>query len=218
MNNGSKIWDSLAGKYDEQVIESCLETYENIIEKSHSYLKSSNKLLDIGCGTGITTMSLSKDVKKTTAVDYSQNMISIAKNKAKEKNIDNIYFSKTPFLDNRFFPASFDTIMAINYLPFEKNIDETLVRIKSLLKNNGTFILTIHQSKTSPLSSITSSLLSKLSVAPYQRTMSIEKWIQKLEKHSFELILSEEISLNPLCQFISVKKHETKSKIKPKTS
>ena len=136
----------------------------------------------------------------------------MAKTKAKEKNIKNICFTKTPFLDNRFFPASFDVIMAINYLPFEKNLDETLIRIKSLLKNNGVFILTIHQSgKKSPLSCITSSFLSKLGVKPYHKSMNIDKWIQKIEAHSFKAVNSEEINADPLCQFIVVKKNESKT-------
>jgi ubiquinone/menaquinone biosynthesis C-methylase UbiE len=216
MNNGPKIWNSLAGKYDEKIIENCLESYESIIKKSGEYLKSSDKVLDIGCGTGITTIPLSKSVKKTTAVDYSPDMISIAKNKAKEENISNIYFSHTPFLDNRFFPASFDVIFAVNYLQYVKDIDETLDRIKSLLKNNGKFIFTIHfHEKKIPFSNMTSSLLNKLSISPYEKTISIKKWVDVLNKYGMEPIVSEEISLDPLCQFIVAKKHETNLKAKP---
>ena len=57
--------------------------------------KSGEKILDIGCGTGSTSQSLSKLVGENgliTGIDISEPILSFAKNQLENKNIKNIDF------------------------------------------------------------------------------------------------------------------------------
>ena len=57
--------------------------------------KSGEKILDIGCGTGSTSQSLSKFVGENgliTGIDISEPILSFAKNQLENRNIKNIDF------------------------------------------------------------------------------------------------------------------------------
>ena len=62
-----------------------------VMKKNFSHLKF-NTILEIGCGTGKNTVLLSQIGKKVYALDFSKEMISIAKEKNKT---DNVIFSLT---------------------------------------------------------------------------------------------------------------------------
>lgn len=53
-------------------------------------LTSSSTVLDIGCGPGTIALPLAVQVKKVTALDYSEKMIGLLRDQAAEKGLDNI--------------------------------------------------------------------------------------------------------------------------------
>src|SRR5690625_215391 len=73
-------------------------------------VKEGSKALDICCGTGDWSISLAKDVGSTGHViglDFSQNMLSVAKGKSAELNLSHLQFihgnaMDLPFKDNTF--------------------------------------------------------------------------------------------------------------------
>ena len=46
-----------------------------------------NSLIDVGCGTGDLSYDASKIIKKSVGIDFSKDMIKLAQNKFKRKNI-----------------------------------------------------------------------------------------------------------------------------------
>ena len=90
--------DSIANDYDDNV-----QNEDNPIRKGYSSLmkwvkkktEESNILVDLGCGTGNTSIQI-KSNKKIYCVDISQNMLNIAKNKL--KNNDDVVFIKNDLL------------------------------------------------------------------------------------------------------------------------
>lgn len=139
MNKSKEFWDKASKSYD-----TTEERFEYIHNKSREYtkkfLKSSNVVLDYGCGTGTTSCQLASQVKEIHAIDISSKMIEIAKEKAIHRNIENINFVETNIFDKRYSKESFDTILAFNMLHTILKPENVLQRIHELLKPEGLFI------------------------------------------------------------------------------
>jgi putative AdoMet-dependent methyltransferase len=100
-------------------------------------------LIDLGCGTGASSIAASKHFKKIYAVDISEAMINCARKKAQEQGITNIEFINSGFLsyEHKFEPA--DIIIskaALHHLPdFWKQT--ALLKMNNMLKINGILYL-----------------------------------------------------------------------------
>jgi len=110
----------------------------------HSLLKkfkSKNKILEIGCGTGIHANNLAKLNYDILGIDLSAEMISIAKKKYLKKK--NIKFLKKNILDISYI-EKFDTAISlfhvICYLTSKSKIKTAFKNINESLKSNGLFI------------------------------------------------------------------------------
>lgn len=81
-----KDWSKAAVKYSERAKK---DNYtDQLISKM--ILSKEDTLLDVGCGEGSVTIPLSKEVARVTAIDATDKMLEILKEKIKENNIDNI--------------------------------------------------------------------------------------------------------------------------------
>ena len=100
-------------------------------------------LLDLGCGTGATSIYASKHFKKIYAVDVSEVMINQAIRKSEKENISNIEFINSGFLNYEHKAELVDIVLtkaALHHLPdFWKQI--ALLRINKMLKMGGVFYL-----------------------------------------------------------------------------
>jgi ubiquinone biosynthesis O-methyltransferase len=139
MNKSEKFWDSASKNYD--ITE---ERFEYIHSKSREntkkYLKSSDIVLDYGCGTGTASCEFANMVKEIQAIDISSKMIEIAKEKAVDDKIENINFNQSDIFDGKYKKDSFDTILAFNMLHTVPNPQGVMQRIHELLKPEGLFI------------------------------------------------------------------------------
>lgn len=140
MERSREFWDNLSSKYDSQVEAIYGKAYSDTISLTKKYLKNTDVVLDYGCGTGITTIELAKNVERVYAIDTSQNMINIAKGKSTRKDISNIEYFNADIYDMRLNAGYFDAVMAFNVLYFIRDIEDTLKRINYLLKPEGLFI------------------------------------------------------------------------------
>src|SRR3989344_4733631 len=136
----------IAKSYNELHKEEQLKKLKII--KENIKINSKTTLLDIGCGTGISTESFKCKAK---GIDPSKEMISIAKN----KNLIHGYAEKLPFKNK-----SFDVIVSVtaihNFKDQEKALDEMLrigkktiviTLLKNLSKDNTTITTRIVTTK-----------------------------------------------------------------------
>ena len=88
-NSSASLWDKKAkqyGRFSKNLTPFQKTIFEKIEQRGISFVNKT--LLDIGCGTGIYTLHLAKLVHKTTALDFSQEMLDILMEDAKIENLD----------------------------------------------------------------------------------------------------------------------------------
>jgi Methylase involved in ubiquinone/menaquinone biosynthesis len=126
-----------------------------IVEK---YLGKTGAILDIGCGTGRTTIPLYKQGMKVIGIDLSKEMIGFAKKKYPE-----IDYRIMDACDLKFENESFDyALFSFNGLdciyPKSKRL-LSLREINRVLKKNGVFIFSSHNACSVPTNRILLGLL-----------------------------------------------------------
>lgn len=112
------------------------------------YLKKSDRILDLGCGTGRTTFPLSQlGYESIIGVDITPEMIIEAQalNKYFDTHLD---FRVGDALDLEFEDSYFDSVIfsfnGLMSIPGEANRKKALIEINRVIKETGIFIFTTH--------------------------------------------------------------------------
>ena len=143
-----KRWEKIetAQKYDEYA-----QRLDSIYKKTSSDLvniakiKKGMVIIDLACGTGITTEKILKRIKgtgKIYAVDASLKMVEIAKKKIKNDNVVFVHSSAEKI--NKVIKEKADMVIS-NSAFWQMNTDKTLSALNSILKNDGKFIFNLPQ-------------------------------------------------------------------------
>jgi ubiquinone/menaquinone biosynthesis C-methylase UbiE len=101
------------------------------------YLKNTTTVfLDYGCGTGHYLMNFSSKIKKGIGIDISEALINHAKQKIKEKNINNLEFIVMDAMNTSFEDNYFDVIHGQSIL-HHLDLKKSLIEIRRLLHGGG---------------------------------------------------------------------------------
>ena len=116
---------------------------ENFIAELSAENSKQLSLIDLGCGTGAFSINASQYFKKIYAVDVSDMMLQVARDKAEKQSILNISFINAGFLTYRHKEEPADILLsrfAFHHLPdFWKQ--EALLNMNRMLKPDGLFYL-----------------------------------------------------------------------------
>lgn len=134
-----KFWDRMAENYSKQPIAD-EAAYQKKLQITQQYLKKDMNVLEIGCGTGGTSIIHSPHVKHILATDYSAKMIEIAKGKAQDANIKNVEFQQVSIDRLKLPDESQDVVLGLSILHLLKNRDEAIAKTHRLLKPGGLFV------------------------------------------------------------------------------
>lgn len=107
------FWDKKSKRYDDAV-QNHDAIYERRNQRTKSLLKKTDVVLDFACATGEIALDVAPHVKQVHGIDLSEKMIERAHEKARERRIDNVSFSRTDVFDPRLASRSFSAIMALN--------------------------------------------------------------------------------------------------------
>ena len=138
MKTEAAFWDRIARKYAAKPVKD-MEAYHHTLDHVRRYLSDTQTVLELGCGTGSTALLLAPQVQHLTATDISAGMIEIAREKASDGPANLAFHTGTPF-DVSLEPASFDVVLAFNFLHLLPDIPAALRRVAELLKPGGLFI------------------------------------------------------------------------------
>ncbi len=134
------FWDRSAAKYSKSQI-SDQAGYEKTLEKTKSFLKDSDSVLELGCGTGSTALLLAPRVNRYLATDLSPQMIEIAQQKLDASvAISGLEFRATTVETLSTEATRFSAVLGFNYLHLVRDTPGTLQSIRTMLDDKGLFI------------------------------------------------------------------------------
>lgn len=135
----AKMWNRIANHYSKQPIQD--ETsYQTKLSITRRYLHPNSKVLEFGCGTGGTALLHASFCRHIDAIDFSKNMIDIAKAKAAEQGVTNVKFDAVG-VDRLEAPdQSYDVVLGLNVLHLLPTMDHVLNKVNRLLKPGGVFV------------------------------------------------------------------------------
>ncbi|KAK4451293.1 SAM-dependent methyltransferase [Podospora aff. communis PSN243] len=189
------FWDKTAQKYASSPI-SDQPGYDRTLQKTTSLLTPNSSVLELGCGTGGTAISLARstaNVARFLATDISAGMIDIAKAKTSQ--------AETPALEFRVATAeglvdeyrgSFNAVVAFNYLHLVRDLGGTLRSVHALLAPGGLFV-----SKTvcikgmrfgGVLGTVGIPVMRMVGLAPFCASFDARELRARIEEAGFEVV------------------------------
>ena len=136
-NSVLEVFDNIANEYVEYFGEDW--EFINEIQEFASQFPEKSKILDLGCGSGYITNYLHNQNLNAIGLDFSQEMINIAKTK-----FPSIEFLLADFVnvENYFGENSIDGLIAIYSLYFvpKEQFENVLKSLSKILKSDGKFL------------------------------------------------------------------------------
>ena len=139
MNRSNKYWNKVAEKYEKSPISDEV-AYQKTLSEMQSYFSTDMKILELGCGTGTTAINNAPFVKHIDAIDISENMIDIGRNKANKAGVDNISFSCSALMEFNADTHHFDAVLGMHVLHLLPDRQAVLEEIARIVKPGGVFI------------------------------------------------------------------------------
>lgn len=135
----ARFWDRVAERYSKKPVPD-EAAYQKKLRITREYFRPDMEVLELGCGTGSTAIAHAPYVKRIRAVDFSLNMIEIAREKARAANVENVVFERSG-IDEYVLPdESVDAILALSVLHLLENKDEVIAGVHRMLKPGGVFV------------------------------------------------------------------------------
>jgi len=142
----AKLWDYFAKGYAKSPIGD-MESYQTKLAVTQErYLKSYMKVVEIGCGTGGTSIHHAPHVQHILATDISSKMLDIAKENAKTAGIpstgpEQVLEFRQASVDQLELPdQSQDVVLALSILHLLPNRPHAIAKVFKWLKPGGVFI------------------------------------------------------------------------------
>lgn len=132
MKTSKTFWDKQAKKFS----DGGQKESDKLVSQSKEFLTSESKVLDFACGTGQSTALLASHADEVIGIDYSEEMIRYAK----EKAAANASFLVGSLDHSELEKGSFDVITAFNVLHLLEDVEKQIQLIHDLLKPGGVFI------------------------------------------------------------------------------
>ena len=130
-----KFWNRIAGRYAARPLKD-VAAYDAMLSDVASRLSPSDRVLELGCGTGGTAIQLAPNVAHWTATDFSSEMIAIARAKPAGENV----LFQVADAQSAFDGGPFDVICAFNVLHLVEDQSALLAEILTNLKPGGLLI------------------------------------------------------------------------------
>ena len=207
MLSAATFWDNLAERYAKSPIDDP-EAYHYTLDRTRSYLRGTDRMLELGCGTGMTAVTLAPHAGRIEASDVSAKMVEIGRSRAAEAGADNIRFIQAGLDDPRLRETPHDVVMAFNLLHLIEDTETALAHIAKMVRPGGLFI-----SKTVCLAEgggtlklrlikLALPLLQRLGKAPYVRFLTIAGLESALTRAGFQIIESGNFPAKPPSRYL----------------
>lgn len=135
----ARFWDKIARKYAADPVADAIG-YERSLERTREYLRASQRVLEIGCGTGSTALRLAAHTGSMVATDVSPEMIAIAREKLAAAPQAKLEFAVVDADAPLGGGTRYDVVLAFNILHLVSDLDATLRGVWDALEPGGLLI------------------------------------------------------------------------------
>ena len=206
----AQFWDRIAEKYAKSPVRD-EAAYARTLERTRAHLGTSDRVLELGCGTGTTALKLADAVGQMTGTDLAPGMIEIARRRAAEAEAQNVTFDVAPV--ETLPEGPFDVAMAFNLLHLVRDLDGALAQVHDRLRPGGLFISKTVCLKGAGMPLWMSALLCALPVmklvgkAPsVVHRFSVTALEDAVTRAGFEIIETGNYPAKPISRFIVARK------------
>lgn len=146
MINFSKLWNKSGKQYQDYALNfpQYKQTNEKLIKIAD--INPNQVVVDLACGTGLTTKEVLKncpDVKKVYAIDFSEDMINVAKEFVQSKKVAFIVADAQDL--DKFISEKVDVVLCNSAFWQFQNQNKVLNVILKILKDSGKFVFNLNQ-------------------------------------------------------------------------
>ena len=146
--------------------------YKKEVEFLVCLLKKNDKIIDIGCGTGVHASILEKDGYDIDGLDLNEEMINIAKKRIK----GNVYKQNILNIDiNKKFDFIISMFAVINHLKSTNELETVLLNLSNILSVNGKVLIDLHNPQSSGSKTDTFDNITRTMKWDYNEETKIEK-------------------------------------------
>lgn len=139
MTDAATFWDKVAPKYAQDPIKD-MAAYEYTLERTKSYLREDDRVLEMGCGTGSTALLLAPLVRQITGTDISPAMVQIANQKAVSGGVGNADFVVATASDATELAGAYDAVLGFNLYHLVQGAEGIFDGVFQMLPKGGYFI------------------------------------------------------------------------------
>lgn len=104
-------------------------------------LINKRNVLEFGCGTGLVTVNLIRDIDKLTLVDSSEGMLRELKTKLSKVCMDSMIHVHKDIFSHELIANSYDLLYSSMVLHHIHDIDSIAIRFNELLRDEGTLCI-----------------------------------------------------------------------------
>ncbi|ABE41432.1 Methyltransferase type 12 [Rhodopseudomonas palustris BisB5] len=200
-----KFWDKVADRYAARPIKDPA-AYAAMLADAAGRLRPTDRVLEIGCGTGSTAIRLAPHAAEWIATDFSAEMLRIACAKPAPGNLRFVLADA----DSAFDGGPFDAICAFQVLHLVDDLPGTLAQIHAHLKPGGLLI-----SKTWCFADMSLKLrtlffvLRSIGLFPRAQALTRPALLQTLRDAGFEIADERVFGDNPHGPYIVARRPET---------
>lgn len=113
------------------------------------FIKKSDRVLDLGCGVGQSSLKTAKVARRVIGLDKSYKLLNLARLLSQDNGLKNINFEKGDLEQKiRFNNNSFDKVIFLDVLEHLNRRDQILKEIYRVLKPDGLLFLSVPNSGT----------------------------------------------------------------------
>lgn len=139
LTKDAAFWTRQAPRYARSRIGDMIG-YERTLDRSAELISGRARVLELGCGTGLTALRLAPYVGSYLATDLAPGMIAQAQDRLQARPTPNLRFAVATAQDYATDPAGFDAVLGFNYLHMLRDLPQTLSTIHKILTPGGLFI------------------------------------------------------------------------------
>ena len=182
------FWDKIARKYADKPVDD-MDAYEDTLARTRLHLNATDRVLELGCGTGTTALKLAGDVAHITATDISSEMIAIANEKIAVAGSENVIGVHATIAEAGYGEEPFDAVLAFNLLHLLPDLPDDLLQIRQKLQPGGVFISKSGCLREAPIwIRLALPVMRLIGKAPYVRSFSARQLETMMVEAGFEVI------------------------------